>query len=198
MDFLRTALSHALAPDAAVYQCYAILRSEFIWGAWREVGLLPHQVVIWHKSRAVLTHSWYLWDFEPIMVGWPVGHQPKLHPPASERTVWEIESKIEDGPQEHPTCKPLDLFRRPILFHTRPGEVIFEPFSGSGTAILAAESTGRRCFAVELVPAYVDLALLRWQNMTGRRPSLRRRSSFDEIAAERRATPGCRSAEVAV
>ena len=167
-DFLKTALDCALARDAAVYQCYAILRSEFIWQAWREVGLLPHQVCIWRKTRAVLTHSWFMWDFEPLMVGWPKGHQPKRKPPADAKAVWEIASGIEDAPGSiHPTMKPVELIRRPIEYHTVPGDLIYEPFCGSGTAIIAAEMTGRRCYAVELSPQFVDQAVLRWQNFSG-------------------------------
>jgi len=172
--FLEAALKHALTANAAVYQCYAILRSEFIWQAWREVGLLPHQVCIWKKSRAVLTHSWFLWDYEPVMVGWPEGHQPKAKPPADERAVWEIASGEgnEAAISSHPTVKPVELYRRPIEWHTRVGQPIFEPFCGSGTAIIAAEMTGRRCYALELQPSFCDLALVRWQNFTGKRAVL--------------------------
>jgi DNA modification methylase len=173
-DFLKAALEGALTPDAAVYQCYAILRSEFIWQAWREADLLPHQVCVWKKSRAVLTHSWFLWDFEPIMVGWHEGHQPKMKPPADARAVWEIDSSEgnEAAISSHPTVKPVELYRRPIEWHTRAGQPIFEPFCGSGTAIIAAEMTGRRCYALELQPTFCDLALVRWQNFTGKRAVL--------------------------
>ena len=168
--FLQAALERALTADAAIYQCYAILRSEFVWQAWRQVGLLPHQVVIWRKTRAVLTHSWYLWDFEPIMVGWPAGHQPQAKPPAETRAVWEIASTEgnEAAISEHPTVKPVELVRRPIDYHTRAGELIYEPFAGSGTAIIAAEQTGRVCHAIELSPAFIDVAVKRWCNFTGR------------------------------
>ena len=188
--FLNVALEEALTPDAAVYQCYAILRSEFIWQAWREVGLLPHAVCIWRKSRAVLTHSWFMWDFEPLMVGWPKGHQPKAKPPASERAVWEIGSAIEDGAAGiHPTQKPVELFRRPIEWHLAKDGVIYEPFSGSGTCLIAAEMTGRRCYAVEISPQFVDQAILRWQRFSGREATLAGDGrSFAALAAERAST----------
>jgi DNA modification methylase len=167
--FLKAALKQALTADAAVYQCYAILRSEFIWQAWREVGLLPHQVVVWKKSRAVLTHSWFLWDFEPLMVGWPQGHQPQRKPPAETKAVWEIASTEgnEAAISCHPTVKPVELIRRPIEWHTTPGGLLYEPFLGSGTALIAAEEMGRVCYALELSPSFVDVAVTRWQNFTG-------------------------------
>jgi DNA modification methylase len=167
--FLSAALKGALSADAAIYQCYAIMRSELIWAAWRSVGLLAHQTLIWRKSRSVLSYSWYMWDYEPILVGWPAGHQPKRHPPADAKAVWEIASTIEDGAgQIHPTMKPVELYRRPISYHTKVGEAIYEPFCGSGTALIAAEMSGRRCRAIELSPAFCDVAITRWCNFSGR------------------------------
>jgi hypothetical protein len=76
--------------------------------------------------------------------------------------------------------------RRPILNNTSPGEAIYEPFSGSGTTLIAAESVGRVCFAVELSPAYVDVAVRRWQAFTGRPATLLSDGrSFDAVAAAR-------------
>jgi DNA modification methylase len=187
VDFLRCALDDALAANAAVYQCYGIMRSEVIWQAWREVGLLAHQVLIWKKTRSVLTYSWYMWDYEPLLVGWRQGHQPPLKPPADSRAVWEIESKIEDGAGSiHPTMKPVELIRRPILYHTKPGGLIYEPFSGSGTAIIAAENTGRACYAMEQSPAFVDAAVSRWEAYTGEEATLADSgASFADVTRER-------------
>jgi DNA modification methylase len=166
--FLRAALDHALLDDAAVYQWFGIMRTEVIWQAWREVGLLPHQVLVWKKSRSVLTYSHYMWDYEPMMYGWSEGHMPGMKPPADARAVWEIESRIEDGAAGvHPTQKPVETVRRPITYHTKPGGLIYEPFSGSGTALIAAEETGRRCYALEQSPAFCDVAVARWEAFTG-------------------------------
>jgi DNA modification methylase len=170
--FLRVALEHALTPDAAVYECYGIMRSEVIWAAWREVGLLAHQVLIWKKTRSVLTYSWFMWDYEPILVGWPQGHMPKLKPPADSRAIWEIastEGNEEGSAGSHPTIKPVELIRRPISYHTKPGGLIYEPFSGSGTALIAAEEMGRTCYALEQAPQFVDVAVARWESFTGRK-----------------------------
>jgi ParB-like chromosome segregation protein Spo0J len=168
-DFLRVALDEALSGAAAIYQCYGIMRSEVIWQAWSEVGLLAHQVVVWKKTRSVLTYSWFMWDYEPVMVGWPAGHQPASRPPACERAVWEIASTIEDGATGiHATQKPVELVRRPIGWHTTLGGLLYEPFAGSGTALIAAEMTSRRCYAIELSPAFCDAAVARWERFTGK------------------------------
>lgn len=76
--------------------------------------------------------------------------------------------KSRPGDNEHPTQKPVEIFARPMRRHTRITEVCFEPFSGSGTQLVAAEQLGRRCYAMELEPVFVDVAVRRWQRLTGR------------------------------
>lgn len=186
-DFLKVALEHALIEAVPVYQWHGIMRSDVVLDAWRKVGLLSHQILIWKKTRPVFTHAHYMWDFEPFMYGWPAGHMPARKPPADARAVWEVESKIEDGAGSiHPTMKPVELIRRCITYHTRPGALIYEPFSGSGTAVIAAEITGRRCNAMELSPAFVDAAVLRWQAFTGSDATLDGDGrTFAAVSAER-------------
>ncbi|MBR1206972.1 MULTISPECIES: site-specific DNA-methyltransferase [unclassified Bradyrhizobium] len=101
-------------------------------------------------------------------------------------TVWNIEHvKSETG---HGTQKPVEAMKRPIENNSQPGEAIYEPFSGSGTTIIAAEMTGRRAHAIELNPLYVDVAVKRWQNFTGLLATLESDGrSFDDVAAARAA-----------
>lgn len=77
--------------------------------------------------------------------------------------------------------------RRPIVNNSSPGQAVYDPFSGSGTTIIAAEMTGRFCFAIEIDPAYVDVTVLRWQAFTGSQATLKGGRSFAEVAAERQA-----------
>jgi DNA modification methylase len=130
-----------------------------------------------------------MYDYEPAMYGWLQGKRPdpERRPPANATAVWEVSSAIEDGASGiHPTQKAVELVRRPIEWHTKPGELIYEPFSGSGTALIAAEQTGRRCSAIEVSPAFVDVAILRWQRFAGQEAILAgEERSFAEIAAAR-------------
>ncbi len=185
--FLGLALEGALTQSAAVYQWFGALRADVVLEAWREVGLLAHQQLIWVKSRPVLARSHYMWDYEPCMYGWKKGHMPAAKPPANARAVWPIDSRIEDGAVGvHPTQKPIETVRRPIAYHTTPGEVLYEPFSGSGTALIACEESGRLCSALELSPAFCDVAIVRWQNFTGKQASHESEGcSFAELAASR-------------
>ena len=84
-----------------------------------------------------------------------------------ETTVWDIPKprKSETG---HSTQKPVECMARPVRNNSKRGDLVYEPFSGSGTTIIACQQLGRRCLAMELSPAYVDLAVRRWQNFTGR------------------------------
>ena len=171
--FLAVALAEAAAPDVAVYQWHADQRRACVEDAWSAVGLHIHQQLIWVKSRAVLGRSHYRWQHEPALYGWRAGQSPALQPLPSASTVWTIDQRGEDV-TGHPTQKPVELFARPIRSHTAPGDVVYEPFAGSGTQIIAAERLGRRCFALERDPRSIDLGLARWEAFTGRTAEVRR------------------------
>jgi DNA modification methylase len=84
---------------------------------------------------------------------------------------------------DHPTQKPVDLMRRPLLNHTKRGEACYDPFLGSGTTLAAAEITERVCWGIELDPKYVDVVVTRWQSKATLDGDGR---TFDQIAQERR------------
>ena len=176
-NFLSAALAEALNDRPLLYQWFGMMRVDIVLEAWRANALLAHQILIWKKSRSVLTRCDFMWNYEPCLYGWLEGKRPAtdLRPPADAAAVWEVASAIEDSPGAvHPTMKPVELVRRPIEWHTRLGDVVYEPFSGSGTAIIAAEMTGRRCYAMELSPAFIDCAAARWQAFTGQTAVLER------------------------
>ncbi|MBR1194368.1 site-specific DNA-methyltransferase, partial [Bradyrhizobium sp. AUGA SZCCT0160] len=93
----------------------------------------------------------------------------------------------DDDGHGHGTQKPVDCMRRPIENNSSPGQAVYDPFSGSGTTIIAAEMTGRSCFAIDIDPAYVDVTVQRWQAFTGEVARLDQDGrSFAEMEAERR------------
>jgi DNA modification methylase len=88
---------------------------------------------------------------------------------------------------DHPTQKPIELMRRPILNHLRRGELVYDPFLSSGITLAAAELTQRVCYGVELDPKYCDVVIQRWQTLTAKKAKLGPQGqSFEEIAEERR------------
>ncbi|HTF56416.1 MAG TPA: ParB N-terminal domain-containing protein [Planctomycetota bacterium] len=165
--FLEVALREALVPNPAVYQWHASRRQILVEEAWKRAGLFVHQQIIWAKARPILTHSHYMWQHEPCFYGWIEGNLPAKRPEPNLTTVWQIDQKEIEG--VHPTEKPLEIFGIPIRAHTRPGDVCFEPFSGSGSQIIAGEREGRRVYAIEIAPAFVDVAVQRWENFTGKK-----------------------------
>jgi DNA modification methylase len=111
-------------------------------------------------------------------------------------TIWDSPSPkfIMGGSQEekydHPTQKPVELMRRPILNHLRRGELVYEPFLGSGTTLAAAQLTERICYGIELDPKYVDVVVHRWQELSGEKATLDGDGkTFEEISKERRKQP---------
>jgi DNA modification methylase len=101
------------------------------------------------------------------------GAKVRFYGSRDQATVWHAPSPkmIMAGSAEprldHPTQKPLLLFETPIRNHLRPGESLYEPFSGSGTALIAAERTGTHAYAMEIDPIYVEVALRRWEHFSG-------------------------------
>ena len=87
--------------------------------------------------------------------------------------------------------KPVECMRRPILNNSSPGQAVYEPFMGSGTTLIAAETTGRVCLGIELNPAYVDVAVERWQRFTGKAAVLDGSGeSFGDLVIGRRGSTG--------
>jgi DNA modification methylase len=165
--FVRVAIEQAITRNAAWYCWHASKRHSMVERIWTEFGAFVHQQIIWVKSRPVLTYSVYLWQHEPCLFGWIRGAQPKtlraqVGQTAGEfpATVWAVPSS-EIETDAHPTSKPCKLFTLPMEMHAEPGEICYEPFSGSGSQLVAAEQTGRRCYAIEKSPPFVAVALER-------------------------------------
>jgi len=155
------------------------------------IGFLHHQQIIWDKGRTVLTRTHYWFQHEPC---WYVRKKnaPWFGKAGENSTIWVSPSPkfIMGGSDEekfdHPTQKPVELMRRPILNHTKRGELVYEPFLGSGTTLAAAEITQRVCYGIELDPKYVDVVVRRWEQLAGREAVLDGDGrTFAEIAKER-------------
>jgi DNA modification methylase len=157
------------------------------------IGFLHHQQIIWDKTRTVLTRTHYWFQHEPC---WYVRKKnaPWFGKAGENSTIWVSASPkfIMGGSDEekfdHPTQKPVDLMRRPILNHLRRGELVFDPFLGSGTTLAAAHLTERVCYGLELDPKYADVIVTRWQSLSGKPATLEGDGrTFEEVTRERAA-----------
>jgi DNA modification methylase len=175
----------------AAYVFHASAYTTEVLAGLLRIGFVHHQQIIWDKTRTVLTRTHYWFEHEPA---WYVRKKnaPWYSTPGENSTIWRCPSPkfIMGGSQEekfdHPTQKPVDLIRRPLLNHTKRGELVYDPFLGSGTTVAAAEVTGRVGRGLEIEPKYVDLAVLRWQALSNREACLEGYGrTFARIKAER-------------
>ena len=198
----QTTISGDMRADwSEAFELVPSLQVAYVWHAsafTREVltgleriGFLYPQQIIWNKGRAVLTRTHYWYQHEPAYY-MRKKNAPWYGKAGENSTVWDSPSPkfIMGGSDEqkfdHPTQKPVELMRRPILNHTRRGELVYEPFLGSGTTLAAAELTERVCYGLELDPKYVDVVVKRWQQLSGQQARFDGDGrSFDEIAEQR-------------
>jgi DNA modification methylase len=174
----------ALFPGNVAYVWHADRHASAVQTSLEVAGFEIRCQIIWAKDRFVISRGHYHWQHEPCWYAVRKGAASSWTGDRRQTTLWQIgHQKSETG---HGTQKPVECMRRPIENNSSPGQAVYEPFSGSGTTIIAAEMTGRACHAIELNPAYVDVAVRRWQDFTGQKARLDGDGrSFDEIAAVR-------------
>lgn len=179
--FIKAAIAEAIDPNAAWYCWHASRRQRMVEDAWEKNGAFVHQQIIWAKpNRPILTRSWYLWAHEPCFFGWIKGNKPPRETSDYERSVWEIEGLNNDERPDHPTPKPLECFALPMRQHTNKGGLCYEPFSGSGSQLIAAEQLGRRVYGLEISPAYGDVIVQRWLSLGEGRKAIRIRDGVEK------------------
>jgi DNA modification methylase len=163
--FIRAAVAIAITEDAAWYCWHASRKQALLESEWEKHGAFVHQQIIWVKDRPILTRSWYMWQHEPCFFGWKKGNKPARVADNYPPSVWSFPTQAPGETTDHPTQKPVELFAIPMRQHTKKAEICYEPFSGSGTQLVAAESLGRVCYAMELLPPFVAVALERMAEM---------------------------------
>jgi len=189
--FYKAGLKH-IHEGTALYIWHASKRRSDVEGVCKELGILIHQEIVWVKPCVILTYSFYSWRHEPCLLMWIKGNKPEYKPknksigtvwtigylrsgdpltPEYHTDVWELdwEGKKRNPGIEHPTVKPTEVFAIPMRVHTSPGDICYEPFSGSGSQLIAGERLNRRVFAMEIEPVFCDVAVRRWEEFTGKK-----------------------------
>lgn len=169
-----------LFPGDVAYVWHAGLHAHTVANSLIAAGFQLRSQIMWNKSSAAIGRSDYHWKHEPCFYAVRKGKPGHWAADRKQTTVWDIAkpSKSESG---HSTQKPVDCMRLPILNNSEPGDAVYEPFSGSGTTLIACESEGRICYAIELNPAYVDVAVKRWENLTKKKAILCRPSGDADV-----------------
>jgi len=196
-QFYLVGLKH-IKEKTAMYLWHASKRRAMIEEICDELGILIHQQIIWVKPAPVMGFSFFSWRHEPCLMMWLKGQKPLYKPkdksissvwkvnllrsgdptdPDYYSDIWEVdwEGKKRNTGLQHPTVKPTEIFAIPMRVHTHPGDVCYEPFSGSGSQIIAGERLNRRVFAMEIEPIFCDVAVKRWEEFTGKKASLENR-----------------------
>lgn len=178
----------------------ASIEVAYVWHASRftdvilqgllRLGFLYPQQIIWSKHSTIPMRTHYWFSHEPC---WYVRKKNAAwygKPGAGNTTVWEAPSPKRNSAKEkafdHPNQKPIELARKPLRNHTKKGELLYDPFLGSGTTLMACEELGRVCAGMEIDPRFVDVVILRWQELSGKEATLAGRS-FAAVAKERAA-----------
>jgi DNA modification methylase len=138
-------------------------------------GFALRAQIIWVKQHFALSRGDYHWQHEPCWYAVREGATSHWRGDRTQSTVWTVPNlgavggtrAGENTPTGHSTQKPIRLFEIPMLNHTTAGEAIYDPFVGSGTALIAAQKLGRVAYAMDLDPAYVQVAINRWEAYTG-------------------------------
>jgi DNA modification methylase len=171
----------ALFPGEVAYVWHAGLFAGVVADSLTANNFKLRSQIIWKKSNFAIGRGDYHWHHEPCWyavrgTGHYVGDR-------KQSTIWEIAkpAKSETG---HSTQKPVECMKRPIENNSSAGQAVYEPFSGSGTTIIAGEMTGRSIHAIELNPAYVDVAVIRWQEFTGEKAVHEDGRLFDDLRAK--------------
>lgn len=175
----------ALFPGEVAYIWHAGNKANVVADSLLNSAFEIRAQIIWAKHQLVISRGHYHPQHEPCWYAVRKGATGHWSGDRKQTTLWHIDKpqKSETG---HSTQKPVECMKRPIENNSSPGQAVYEPFSGSGTTIIACEMTGRACHALELSPAYVDVAVKRWQAFTGQQATLEGDGrTFAEIEAER-------------
>lgn len=159
-------IAHLPGPDGTIF-----------WQAVQQAGWLHRQNLVWVKDSLVLGRSDYHYRHEPILYGFTPGGEGRLgrggerwHGDNASTTVFEIPKPSRS--EQHPTMKPVALITAMLANSTPPGGLVYEPFGGSGSTLIAAHGLGMKAAVVELDPRYVDVIVRRFHKHTGIEPVL--------------------------
>jgi site-specific DNA-methyltransferase (adenine-specific) len=166
--FLASALGNAvrhLRPGGGFYVWHADVTALPVRLACADAGLTIRQGLVWVKSSHALGRQDYQWKHEPCLYGWADGAAHTWLSDRSQTTVLDFDKPVRNA--DHPTTKPADLFAYLVGNSCSKGGTVLDPFAGSGTALVAAHTTGRVARLLELDPRYCDVVVSRFENLTG-------------------------------
>ena len=177
----------AISNAQIAYVWHASAFTDVVMDSLRRAGFEVKQQIIWNKSVMVMGRQAYHWKHEPCWYAVRKGADQNWVGDRKQVTVWDaappthIMGGSKEDKTDHPTQKPILVYEIPIENHTRKNDLMYEPFSGSGSAFIAGEKHGRRVYGMELDPIYCGIILDRWQKFTGKKAHREDGVAWDEI-----------------
>lgn len=156
-----------LFPGDVAYVWHADVYAPVVAQSLESCGFAMRALICWGKNNFAIGRGHYHRQLEPCWYAVKKGGTGHWAGDRKQSTLWQI-PKPQKSETGHSTQKPVECMKRPIENNSSPGQAVYEPFSGSGTTIIAGEMTGRCIHAIELNPLYVDVAVKRWQQFTGK------------------------------
>jgi LSD1 subclass zinc finger protein len=170
--------------DGALYICMSSSELHTLKKAFTDAGGHWSTFLIWAKSNFTLGRSDYQRQYEPILYGWREGAEHFWCGARDQSDLWLVNKPTVN--ELHPTQKPVELIERAIRNSCKPGDTVLDGFAGSGSTLIACETTNRQGRLIELDPRYVDCAVRRFQEFTGIDARLAGDGrTFNEVMAER-------------
>jgi DNA modification methylase len=165
-----------LLPGAVAYVWHAALKAAAVATSLESAGFRLRSQIIWAKQHFALSRGDYHWGHEPAWYAVRTPGKSHWQGDRTQSTVWTVPNlnamggtrSDDNAPTGHSTQKPVRLFEIPILNHTTRGEAVYDPFVGSGTTLIAAEKTGRVAYVMDVDARYVQAAVTRWEQFTGK------------------------------
>ena len=155
-----------LFPGDVAYVYHAGVFASTVQQSLERAGFAIRAQIIWAKDRLALSRGDYHWQHEPCWYAVREGGKGHRTDDRTQTTLWSIPAR-DDAGHGHGTQKPVECMERPVRNHL--ADLVYEPFAGSGTTVIACERTGRTCMAMELDPGYCDVVVRRWEDFTGRK-----------------------------
>jgi len=191
-DRIDWSAAYRLFPGDVAYVWHAGVYAAEVAQSLESVGFAIRSQIIWAKQHFALSRGDYHWQHEPCWYAVREGQPSNWCGSRKQSTLWQVANlnpfggSDEEEATGHGTQKPVELMRRPILNNSAAGDVIYDPFLGSGTTLIAAQLTDRHFCGLDIDPKYVDVAIRRWQKLSGEAAVLEADGrTFEQVAAER-------------
>ena len=167
-----------MKPGASFYIWHADSEGYNFRGAVIDSKQKTRQSLVWVKNNSTFGRQDYHWQHEPCLYGWKDGAAHGWYTDRKQTTILSFDRPSRSD--EHPTMKPVALIAYQVGNSTAPQGLVYDSFLGSGTTLIAAEQLGRKCYGMEISPAYCDVIVARWEKLTGKKATLDGQQALQE------------------